>query len=42
MRFFCRRENLQRDLGKGDHLRLLPEAEVNKLGEKHPDFRYTL
>ncbi|KAF5012651.1 hypothetical protein FDECE_1282 [Fusarium decemcellulare] len=37
----CRWENKQRDMGKRDHLRELPEEEVNNLGEKHPDFRYT-
>lgn len=38
----CRWENRQRDLGKRDHLRDLPEADLLKLGERHPDFRYTL
>lgn len=41
--WFCANyENKQRDLGKRDHLRELPEDEIAKLGEKHPDFRYTL
>lgn len=38
----CRWENKQRDLGKRDYLRELPQEEVDKLGEKHPDFRYTI
>jgi adenylosuccinate synthase len=37
----CSWENKQRDLGKRDHLRDLPMEEYCKLGEKHPDFRYT-
>ncbi|KAH6897069.1 major facilitator superfamily domain-containing protein [Thelonectria olida] len=37
----CGWENKQRDAGKRDHLRELSEDEVDKLGEKHPDFRYT-
>ena len=38
----CGWENKQRAAGKRDHLRQLPEEEQAKLGEKHPDFRYTL
>jgi len=38
----CGLENRAREAGKRDHLRLLPEEEQAKLGEKHPDFRYTL
>jgi MFS transporter, ACS family, DAL5 transporter family protein len=38
----CRWENRQRDLGKRDDRRDLPEEEVRMLGERHPDFRYTL
>ncbi|CAM1501205.1 Fc.00g103670.m01.CDS01 [Cosmosporella sp. VM-42] len=38
---FCHDENRQQDLGKRDHLREPPEDEINKLGEKHPNFRYT-
>lgn len=41
MWFFCSYENKQREMGKKDYLRDLPEDELNKLGEKHPDFRYT-
>lgn len=42
MWFFCRRENRKRDKGQRDHLRDLPEDELSRLGEKHPDFRFTL
>lgn len=42
MMLACRWENRQRDLGKRDHRRDLPEDEVKMLGERHPDFRYTL
>ncbi|KAL1845109.1 hypothetical protein VTK73DRAFT_1119 [Phialemonium thermophilum] len=42
MWFWARHENQQRDLGRRDHLRELAEDEIAKLGEKHPDFRYTL
>jgi hypothetical protein len=42
MWYFCGYENRQRDLGKRDHLRELPEDEQRLLGEKHPDFRYIL
>ncbi|KAG6362302.1 hypothetical protein INS49_010532 [Diaporthe citri] len=38
----CAYENRQRDLGKRDYLRQLPQEEQDKLGENHPDFRYTL
>ncbi|KAH7375528.1 MFS transporter [Plectosphaerella cucumerina] len=38
----CRWENRQRDLGKRDDRRDLPEEQVRMLGERHPDFRYTL
>lgn len=38
----CSIENIARDEGKRDHLRELTEEEQGKLGEKHPDFRYTL
>ena len=38
----CRWENKQRELGKRDHLRELSDEEQEKLGERHPDFRYTL
>lgn len=38
----CAWENRQRAAGKRDHLRRLPQEEQDKLGEKHPDFRYTL
>ncbi|CAG9982866.1 unnamed protein product [Clonostachys byssicola] len=38
----CAWENRKREAGKRDHLRNLTEAEINDLGEKHPDFRYTL
>lgn len=34
-------ENKQREAGKRDHLRALPEEEQQLLGEKHPDFRFT-
>lgn len=35
-------ENKAREAGKRDHLRALSQDEQEKLGEKHPDFRYTL
>lgn len=35
-------ENKQREAGKRDHLRELSQEEQDNLGEKHPDFRYTL
>jgi hypothetical protein len=38
----CRRENKAREAGKRDHRKELPQEEVDKLGERHPDFRYTL
>ncbi|KAI5857497.1 major facilitator superfamily domain-containing protein [Durotheca rogersii] len=38
----CAYENRQREAGKRDYLRELPREERDKLGEKHPDFRYTL
>ena len=38
----CRHENKQREMGKRDHRRELSEDEQEKLGELHPDFRYTL
>ncbi|KAI5927905.1 major facilitator superfamily domain-containing protein [Camillea tinctor] len=38
----CAWENRQRQLGKKDYLRELSEEEQVKLGELHPDFRYTL
>lgn len=38
----CACENRQRDLGIRDYLRQLPQEEQDKLGENHPDFRYTL
>lgn len=38
----CAYENRQRDLGNRDYLRQLPQEEQDKLGENHPDFRYTL
>jgi hypothetical protein len=38
----CLYENKRRDAGKRDYLRDLPEEELNKLGERHPDFRYTI
>lgn len=38
----CHWENRQRALGKRDYLRDLPPEEIEKLGEKHPDFRYTI
>ena len=38
----CWWQNKQRDLGKRDHLRELPPDELAKLGDRHPDFRYTL
>lgn len=41
MWFWCRHENKQREMGRRGHLRELPEEELNQLGEKHPDFRYT-
>lgn len=34
-------ENRQREMGKRDHLRQLPQEELENLGEKHPDFRFT-
>jgi hypothetical protein len=40
--FFNSLENKARDAGRRDHLRDLPRDQQNKLGEKHPDFRYTL
>ncbi|KAH8886227.1 MFS general substrate transporter [Thozetella sp. PMI_491] len=42
MWFCCRWENKQRELGKRDDRRNLPREEYEKLGERHPDFRYTL
>jgi hypothetical protein len=42
MWFFRGWENRQRDMGKRDHLRQLPQDEQDKLGERHPDFRYVL
>ncbi|KAF2092870.1 MFS general substrate transporter [Rhizodiscina lignyota] len=42
MYFFCAAENKKRDRGDRDHLRDLPEEEQRRLGERHPDFRYTL
>ena len=39
---FCAYENKQRAAGKRDYLRELPQEAQDKLGEKHPDFRYTL
>ncbi|SPO02522.1 related to nicotinamide mononucleotide permease [Cephalotrichum gorgonifer] len=42
MWFWANRENKLREAGKRDHLRELPEEEFAKLGDKHPDFRYTL
>lgn len=39
---FCSYENRQRAAGKRDHLRELSQEEQDQLGEKHPDFRYTL
>ncbi len=38
----CSWENRQRAAGRRDHLRGLPREEQDRLGEKHPDFRYTL
>lgn len=38
----CAWENKHRDAGKRDYLRELSQEEQHKLGEKHPDFRYTL
>ncbi|CRK33768.1 hypothetical protein BN1708_006143 [Verticillium longisporum] len=38
----CRRENRARERGEREYRRNLPEDEVRRLGEKHPDFRYTL
>lgn len=38
----CAYENRQRDLGNRDYLRQLSREEQDKLGENHPDFRYTL
>ncbi|KAI0893387.1 MFS transporter [Annulohypoxylon nitens] len=38
----CYYENKQRDAGKRDYLRELSQEEQDRLGEKHPDFRYTL
>ncbi|KAL2012355.1 hypothetical protein VTN00DRAFT_5073 [Thermoascus crustaceus] len=35
-------ENRQRDLGRRDYFRALPESEREKLGDRHPDFRYTV
>lgn len=35
-------ENKNREMGKRDHLRELPEADQQLLGEKHPDFRFTI
>lgn len=42
MWFWANRENKLRETGKRDYLRELPEEEIAKLGDKHPDFRYTL
>ncbi|KAI1097691.1 major facilitator superfamily domain-containing protein [Jackrogersella minutella] len=39
---FCSYENRQREAGKRDHLRELPQEQQDQLGENHPDFRYTL
>lgn len=38
----CWYENKQRAEGKLDYLRDLPEEELKRLGEKHPDFRFTI
>lgn len=38
----CAYENRQRDFGNRDYLRQLPQDEQDKLGEIHPDFRYTV
>ncbi|KAM0278595.1 hypothetical protein ACHAQH_005069 [Verticillium albo-atrum] len=38
----CKKENRAREKGERDYRWDLPEDEVRKLGEKHPDFRYTL
>ncbi|EGY18584.1 uncharacterized protein VDAG_09110 [Verticillium dahliae VdLs.17] len=38
----CQRENQARERGEREYRRNLPEDEVRRLGEKHPDFRYTL
>jgi MFS family permease len=38
---YCRWENRQRDLGRRDHrLEGLSQSEIQKLGYRHPDFRY--
>ena len=39
---WARWENAQRDKGRRDHLRSLSLDEQGQLGEKHPDFRFTL
>lgn len=38
---WSRWENKQRDMGRRDHLRELPESELALLGERHPDYRFT-
>ncbi|KAM0327475.1 hypothetical protein ACHAQA_005763 [Verticillium albo-atrum] len=38
----CKKENRAREKGERDYRWDLPEEEVCKLGEKHPEFRYTL
>ncbi|KAI1206790.1 MFS transporter [Annulohypoxylon truncatum] len=38
----CYYENRQREAGKRDYLRDLSQEDQDRLGEKHPDFRYTL
>jgi len=42
MSFVMHLENRAREAGKRDLLRNLPQEEQHRLGEKHPDFRFTL
>ncbi len=39
---YLRHENKQKEEGKRDHLLNLPQAEQASLGDKHPEYRYTL
>lgn len=39
---WARWENAQRESGRRNHLLSLPEEEQRELGERHPDFRFTL
>ena len=39
---YLRYENKQKEQGKRDYLLALPQAEQVSLGDKHPEYRYTL